>query len=73
MNSEQQEALRVQKEEHELLVQSHDSELKSLESQMAQSGRHHDSCAYYMDQIKQSVQDFVRSADGAREGEAQHL
>ncbi|KAJ9424806.1 hypothetical protein QL093DRAFT_2223289, partial [Fusarium oxysporum] len=41
MNSEQQEAL------------SHDSELKSLELQMAQSGRHHDSCAYYMDQIKQ--------------------
>ncbi|KAF6526398.1 hypothetical protein HZS61_009442 [Fusarium oxysporum f. sp. conglutinans] len=53
MNSEQQEALRVQKEQHELLVQSHDSELKSLELQMAQSGRHHDSCAYYMDQIKQ--------------------
>ncbi|QGI61754.1 hypothetical protein CEK26_005722 [Fusarium fujikuroi] len=53
MNSEQQEALRVQKEEHELLVRSHDSELKSLELQMAQSGRHHDSCAYYMDQIKQ--------------------
>ncbi|KAI1030623.1 hypothetical protein LB505_004124 [Fusarium chuoi] len=53
MNSEQQEALRVQKEEHGLLVQSHDSELKSLELQMAQSGRHHDSCAYYMDQIKQ--------------------
>ncbi|KAF9768477.1 hypothetical protein IL306_014234 [Fusarium sp. DS 682] len=53
MNSEQQEALRVQKEQHELLVQSHDSELKTLELQMAQSGRHHDSCAYYMDQIKQ--------------------
>ncbi|KAF5700877.1 calcium-independent phospholipase [Fusarium globosum] len=53
MNSEQQEALRVQKEEHELLVRDHDSELKSLELQMAQSGRHHDSCAYYMDQIKQ--------------------
>ncbi|KAI7768795.1 hypothetical protein LZL87_000342 [Fusarium oxysporum] len=51
--SEQQEALRVQKEQHELLVQSHDSELKSLELQMAQSGRHHDSCTYYMDQIKQ--------------------
>ncbi|KAF5693953.1 calcium-independent phospholipase [Fusarium denticulatum] len=53
MNSEQQEALRVQKEQHELLVQSHDSELKSLQLQMAQSGHHHDSCAHYMDQIKQ--------------------
>ncbi|KAG5750116.1 hypothetical protein H9Q70_007238 [Fusarium xylarioides] len=53
MNSEQQEALRVQKEQHELLVQSHDSELKSLQLQMAQSGYHHDSCAHYMDQIKQ--------------------
>ncbi|KAF5550931.1 calcium-independent phospholipase [Fusarium napiforme] len=53
MNSEQQEALRVQKEQHELLVQSHDSELKSLQLQMTQSGHHHDSCAHYMDQIKQ--------------------
>ncbi|KAF5982851.1 calcium-independent phospholipase [Fusarium coicis] len=53
VNSEQQEALRVQKEQHELLVQSHDSELKSLQLQMAQSGHHHDSCAHYMDQIKQ--------------------
>ncbi|KAF5712885.1 calcium-independent phospholipase [Fusarium mundagurra] len=53
MNSEQQEALRVKKEQHELLVQSHDSELKSLQLQMAQSGYHHDSCAHYMDQIKQ--------------------
>ncbi|KAF4338524.1 hypothetical protein FBEOM_7563 [Fusarium beomiforme] len=53
VNSDQQEALRVQKEQHKLLVQSHDSELRSLENQMAQSGRHHESCAYYMDQIKQ--------------------